>query len=86
MRSLIMHLLTITLVTYNCCLLYPLSVQAMLSKVIFRHCRLSVQLSHFDNDKDWSRGIEGKKWHVFLIENFGSYRITCHENSGGRKR
>ena len=58
----------------------------MLSKVIVRHCRLSVQLSHFDNDKDWSRGIEGKKWHVFLIDNFGSYRITCHENRGGRKR
>jgi len=26
------------------------------------------------------------KWHVFIIDNFGSYRITCHENSGGRKR
>ena len=38
MRSLIMHLVTISLVTYNCCLVYPLSVQAMLSEVLFRHC------------------------------------------------
>ena len=86
MRSLIMRLLTITLVTYNCCRLYPLSVQAMLSKVLSRRCRLSVQLSHFGNDKDLCRGTEGKKWHVFLIDNFGSYRITCHENSVWRKR
>ena len=38
--------------TNDHCLLYPLSVQAMLSEVIFHHSRLSVQLSHFDNDKD----------------------------------
>lgn len=30
--------------------------------------------------------LKAKKWHVFLIDNLGSYRITCHENSCGRKR